>query len=307
MTKAADFSELMLDFLSYMEVERGASRNTLNSYRTDLLQLSGFLTKEQLSAIDCSQRQMSKFLQQQAEGASGKAPTSSTLRRKLATFRSFFKHLRREGIRSSDPVEGLTLPRRVESLPAVLGLAEINRLLKQPKGTKPLALRDSAMLELMYACGLRASELVGIQLADIDLEAATLRVRGKGLKERLLPVGGRAVSAIELYLQRARALLVKSSQDQALFVNMRGGQLTRQGLYKILMGYAKKAGLGDKMTPHTLRHTFATHLLAGGCDLRAVQTLLGHADLTTTQIYTHLSNQGLKEAYFDAHPRARIN
>ncbi len=180
----------------------------------------------------------------------------------------------------------------------------MRRLLEQPRGSGPLALRDRALLELMYACGLRASEAVGLQLADIDLEEGLLCARGKGSKERIVPVGRQALLAAGAYLRGGRPLLVGERVQSRLLVNHRGGALTRQGLYKIVQGHARRAGLEEKMSPHTLRHTFATHLLAGGCDLRSLQEMLGHADLATTQVYTHLSADRLKDAYFGAHPRA---
>jgi integrase/recombinase XerD len=203
-----------------------------------------------------------------------------------------------------DPLAELRGPRKTQRLPRVLSREQVQRLLEQPRGTGALALRDRALLELMYACGLRASEAVELQLGDVDLEEAVLRARGKGSKERLVPVGRQALAALLVYLQRSRPLLAGVGEQRALFLNRRGARLTRQGLYKIVQGHARRAGLADKMSPHTLRHTFATHLLAGGCDLRSLQEMLGHADLATTQLYTHLTADRLKEAYFSAHPRA---
>jgi integrase/recombinase XerD len=180
----------------------------------------------------------------------------------------------------------------------------VAKLLEQPKGTAPTSLRDRALLELMYACGLRASEAIGIELSDADLELGVLRARGKGSKERVVPIGRAAIEATRIYLERGRPGLVHGRLVPNLFVNFRGEPLTRQGLYKIVRRHATTAGLGDRMSPHTLRHTFATHLLAGGCDLRSVQEMLGHADVATTQLYTHLSSERLKDVYFKAHPRA---
>jgi integrase/recombinase XerD len=179
-------------------------------------------------------------------------------------------------------------------------------VLAQPRGTDPQALRDRALLELMYACGLRASEAIGLELGDVDLEERVLRARGKGSKERIVPIGQAALRALRVYLERGRPGLVKNGLEAHLFVNFRGGKLTRQGLYKIVRRHATTAGLADRMSPHTLRHTFATHLLAGGCDLRSVQEMLGHADVSTTQLYTHLSSERLKDVYFKAHPRATV-
>ena len=186
----------------------------------------------------------------------------------------------------------------------MLTRGEIDKLLSTPRGTDPAALRDRALLELMYACGLRASEAIGLELMDVDTDEGVLRARGKGSKERVIPIGQAAIGALRPYLERGRPALVKGSAEPHLFVNFRGGSLTRQGLYKIVRRHAITAGLADRMSPHTLRHTFATHLLAGGCDLRSVQEMLGHADVSTTQLYTHLSSERLKDVYFKAHPRA---
>jgi len=296
----------MLDFLAYLEFERGLSRNTLEAYRSDLLQFGRFLEKRGESAVTASSADVSDFLSGLAQG-NGKPPASAaTIHRKAACLRSFYRHLRREGVRDSDPTAALSSPRRGRKLPQVLTRDEVNRLLSMPQGTEPAALRDRALLETMYACGLRASETIGLELADLDLEEQVLRARGKGAKERVVPIGRKAVEALCLYLERGRPKLVSGRVEPHLFVNFRGGPLTRQGLYKIVRRHALRAGLADRMSPHTLRHTFATHLLSGGCDLRSVQEMLGHADVSTTQLYTHLSSQRLKEVYFRAHPRAEV-
>jgi integrase/recombinase XerD len=303
----ATFEGLMLDFLAYLELERGLSPNTLQSYRSDLLQFGAFLAERGATAEGAGPQEVSDFLTGLATG-NGHAPAAtSTIQRKAACLRSFYRHLRRESVRESDPTASLSSPRRSQKLPNVLGRAEVQRLLDQPKGTDPIARRDRALLELMYACGLRASEAIELEPTALDLRDGVARVRGKGSKERIVPVGGAAVKAVEAYLRRGRPALVGARSEPRLFVNFRGGRLTRQGLYKIIARHAKSAGLGGKMSPHTLRHTFATHLLAGGCDLRSVQEMLGHSDVSTTQLYTHLSNQHLKEVYFSAHPRARRN
>ncbi|HEY3970709.1 MAG TPA: tyrosine recombinase, partial [Solirubrobacteraceae bacterium] len=226
---------------------------------------------------------------------------------KAACLRSFYRHLRREGLIEHDPTADLRGPPKTKRLPKVLSREQVAKLLAQPKGSEPLALRDRALLELMYACGLRVSEAIGLELSDVDLEEGMLRARGKGSKERIVPVGRRAVGALELYLARGRSVLVGVQVQSSLFVNHRGGTLTRQGLYKVIQNHARTAGLAEQMTPHTLRHTFATHLLAGGCDLRSLQEMLGHADLATTQVYTHLSAERLKDTYFEAHPRAHAS
>jgi integrase/recombinase XerD len=301
------FEQLVLDFLAYLEFERGLSRNTLEAYRSDLLQYGRFLAEREASAVDAGAADVTEFLTSLATGHAERRPASpATIHRKSACLRSFYRHLRREGLRDSDPTATLSAPRKNRKLPHVLTRGEVERMLSQPTGTGPAALRDRALLELMYACGLRASEAIGLELADVDVDERVLRARGKGSKERLVPIGQAAARAVALYLERGRGALVKGSAEPALFVNFRGGRLTRQGLYKIVRRHATTAGLADRMSPHTLRHTFATHLLAGGCDLRSVQEMLGHADVSTTQLYTHLSSERLKEVYFKAHPRAVV-
>ena len=300
----AGFMELVLDFLGYLELERGMARNTLQSYRSDLLQFGGFLAARNLGAAEARPRDISDFLTELATGEGTNRAATATIKRKAACLRSFYKHLRREGVCESDPTAGLSTPRRSARLPGVLGRSEVARLLEQPKGTDPIALRDRALLELMYACGLRSSEVIDLEIASVDVDDGILKARGKGSKERIVPIGRAALSALSAYLQRGRPKLVGARPESHLFVNFRGGGLTRQGLYKIIHRHAASAGLSDKMSPHTLRHSFATHLLAGGCDLRSLQEMLGHADVATTQIYTHLSNHQLKKVYFKTHPRA---
>ncbi len=303
-TELQPFEHLMLDFLAYLEFERGLSRNTLEAYRSDLLQYGRFLDARSVSALAASGADVADFLADLAQDNERPAASTATIHRKAACLRSFYRHLRREGMLDSDPTAALTAPRRGRKLPHVLTRDEVMRLLSQPQGTDPPPLRDRALLETMYACGLRASETIGLELADVDLDEQVLRARGKGSKERVVPIGRQAVEALRLYLTRGRPVLVSGGVEPHVFVNFRGGQLTRQGLYKIVRRHALRAGLEDRMSPHTLRHTFATHLLAGGCDLRSVQEMLGHADVATTQLYTHLTSQRLKDVYFKAHPRA---
>jgi integrase/recombinase XerD len=302
------FEHLVLDFLAYLEFERGLSRNTLEAYRTDLLQFGRFLARREVSALEARPADVADFLAELAAGDVDRPPASTaTIHRKTACLRSFYRHVRREGLVDSDPTATVSPPRRSRKLPHVLTRGEIDRLLSQPRGMEPVALRDRALLEVMYACGLRASEAIGLELTDVDLEERVLRARGKGSKERVVPIGQPAVQALRAYIQRGRRGLVKGAPQAHVFVNFRGGALTRQGLYKIVRRHAVTAGLADRMSPHTLRHTFATHLLAGGCDLRSVQEMLGHADVSTTQLYTHLSSQRLKDVYFRAHPRATVD
>jgi integrase/recombinase XerD len=302
------YEALVLDFLAHLEFERGLSRNTLAAYRTDLLQFGRFLAERGRDATKAEPSDLSDFLADLARGdGNGRAPCSTaTVHRKAACLRSFYRHLRREEAIEDDPAARLETPRRGKKLPEVLSYGEVQKLLAQPRGDDPVAVRDRALLELMYASGLRASETISLEVSDVDLDHGIVRARGKGSKERLVPIGGKAVSALRVYLRSARGRLVRVPEERKLFLNFRGGPLTRQGLYKIVLRHAASAGLGDRMSPHTLRHSFATHLLAGGCDLRSVQEMLGHADLSTTQLYTHLSGEELKEAYFKAHPRAHL-
>jgi integrase/recombinase XerD len=328
-------TRLTLDFLAYLELERGLSRNTLDAYRADLRQLRRFLAERGLGVLDARHADLAAFLTALAAGSEGRPPVApATLQRKIACLRSFYRHLRREELLREDPTADLRGPRRTQRLPAVLTREDVALLLAQPTGAEPLALRDRALLEVMYACGLRASEAVALQLRDVDLQDGLLRARGKGSKERLIPIGRHAIHALCAWIEGGRPALLGGraasagasrrasarasagasagastraslgAVESTLFLNRRARPLTRQGLYKIVQGHARRAGLQDRMSPHTLRHTFATHLLAGGCDLRSLQEMLGHADLSTTQVYTHLSAESLKDVYFSAHPRA---
>jgi integrase/recombinase XerD len=304
---ATPLAHLVLDFLAYLEYERGLSRNTLEAYRSDLLQFGAFLDRRGMEAVSAEHSDLAAFLAELAAGTDERPPASpATLQRKAACLRSFYRHLRRESLMDSDPTADLRGPRKSQRLPHVLSRDQVAGLLAQPGGDDPPALRDRALLELMYACGLRASEAIGLDVGDVDLETGMLRARGKGDKDRLVPVGRAAVTAVTAYLREGRPVLVRGRHEARLFVNQRGGGLTRQGLYKIVQGHARSAGLDGQMSPHTLRHTFATHMLSGGCDLRALQEMLGHADVATTQIYTHLSAERLKDVYFQAHPRAAL-
>src|SRR4051795_12055861 len=314
-TTAPAFEHLVLDFLAELEFERGLSRNTLEAYRSDLLQFGAWLVDSGADATTVQHVDLARFLDELAAGCDGRSPVApATLQRKAACLRSFYRHLRRESVVEHDPTADLRAPKKSQRLPHVLSRDEIARLLASPTGSDPQALRDRALLELMYACGLRASEAIGLQLRDVDLDAGMLRARGKGSKERIVPIGGEAIAATRVWLQRGRPVLVGpapqphlfvhprgarrlvgGAPEPHLFVNQRGAGLTRQGLYKIVQRHARAAGLAGRMSPHTLRHTFATHLLAGGCDLRSLQEMLGHADIATTQIYTHLTADRLKD------------
>jgi integrase/recombinase XerD len=307
------FEALVLDFLAYLEFERGLARNTLDAYRTDLLQFGLFLARRDRKATEVKRADVADFLadlatgvEPNADGDGGRPACSpATINRKTACLRSFYRHLRREELIADDPTATLTPPQKSRKLPQVLSQAEVNKLLDSAAGAGAIDLRDRALLEVMYGCGLRASEAIGLEIGDVDMRRGFLRPHGKGSKERVVPLGSEAARAIERYLRSGRAELVGEKIERKLFVNFRGGPLTRQGLYKIIQRHAKAVGLDQKMSPHTLRHTFATHLLSGGCDLRSVQEMLGHADVATTQLYTHLSREKIKEVYFRAHPRAQ--
>jgi integrase/recombinase XerD len=305
---AQHLTELTLDFLAYLELERGLSRNTLEAYRTDLQQLGEFLDRRGVDPIAVDGPLLAEFISELAEGRDERRPAAATtLQRKVACMRSFYRHLRREGLLDSDPTADLRPPRSRVRLPRVLSRDQVNSLLAQPTGTSNAALRDRALLETMYACGLRASEAITLKVSELDIETGVLIAHGKGSKERLVPIGSKASETLGVYLNKARPALVGIREEPHVFVNLRGQSLSRQGLYKIVQRHARAAGLDSRMSPHTLRHTFATHLLAGGCDLRSLQEMLGHADIGTTQIYTHLSAERLRDVYFDAHPRAKIS
>jgi integrase/recombinase XerD len=306
-TPAQRLSELTLDFLAYLELERRLSRNTLEAYRSDLQQFGVFLDARGLDPLEATPTDLADYATTLATGDDRRGPLApATLQRKVACLRSFYRHMRREQLLESDPTAELRPPRARGRLPKVLSRDDVARLLAQPTGDSPAALRDRALLETMYACGLRASEAIDLELTVLRLDSGVLLARGKGSKERLVPIGSQAIDSLIAYLERGRPRLVGIKDETHVFVNLRGTGLSRQGLYKIVQRHARTAGLEDRMSPHTLRHTFATHLLAGGCDLRSLQEMLGHADIGTTQIYTHLSAGRLRDVYFDAHPRAQI-
>jgi integrase/recombinase XerD len=302
----ARFEALVLDFLAHLEFERGLARNTLDAYRTDLLQYGAFLARRHVSATEAERADVADFLADLATGNGRPACSPATINRKTACLRSFYRHLRREELVEADPTAALSPPTKSRRLPRVLTYAEVKRLLESVGEGDPIGLRDRALLEVMYGCGLRASEVVGLDVNELDLRRGFVRPHGKGNKERIVPLGRQAAAAVTRYLRAGRPELVGSRAQSRLFVNFRGGPLTRQGLYKIIRRHAKQVGLEGKMSPHTLRHSFATHLLSGGCDLRSVQEMLGHADVATTQLYTHLSGERIKEVYFRSHPRAVV-
>jgi integrase/recombinase XerD len=305
---ARALSQLTLDFLAYLELERGLSRNTLEAYRSDLQQFGEFLSRRGVDPLAVAPGDLRAYVSELASGSERRAAVApATLQRKIACLRSFYRYLRRERVLEADPTSELRAPKSRARLPKVLSRDEMAHLLAQPRGGSPTVLRDRALLETMYACGLRASEAITLELGQLDLEGGIVRARGKGSKERIVPIGSKATQAVRAYLDRGRPRLVGLRDEARVFVNARGGGLSRQGLYKIVQRHARSAGLTRRMSPHTLRHTFATHLLAGGCDLRSLQEMLGHADIGTTQVYTHLSAERLRDVYFSAHPRAQID
>ncbi len=287
-------------FLQHLVVERGLAPLTVEAYAHDLTGLAAFLRaagQAQWSAVTLEDLQgYLGDLEQQGVGPRSRA-------RKLSAVRQFFRFLLRENLTDHNPLEWLDSPKLPKGLPKVLGLEEVERLLAAPDPTTPLGQRDDAMLELLYATGLRVSELVGLTVPQLDLRRGVVRVLGKGAKERLVPMVFQAVEKIQLYLQHIRPVLLKNQRSQRLFLNRSGTGLSRQGFWKILKGYARQAGLPPHLSPHTLRHSFATHLLWQGADLRALQLMLGHADISTTQIYTHLHTARLQEIHQQAHPR----
>lgn len=296
------------DFLDYLTYERNVSANTVEAYRDDLESFVRFLTNDYVvisrDELDLQRIDNLAIRAYLAHLAKRKLSRSSTARH-LSALRTFFRFLVREGVVTANPARTVATPKREKYLPQVLQPADVVLLLEQPDGSKPLGVRDRAWLELLYASGLRVSELVDIDLDHIELRARLVRVRGKGAKERLVPFGSKAADAIRAYLEVRRELTGRStSEEQPLFVNHRGERITARSIRRLLEKYVRAAALRGGISPHTLRHSFATHLLNAGADLRSIQELLGHVSLSTTQKYTHLNDWKLIEVYRKAHPRA---
>ncbi len=293
-------------FLKYLQAERNASALTLKSYREDLTALVEYLTEAYGGRTPPPEAITPLDLRGYVAALSEAGYAKSTIARRLASMRSFFRFGRREGWARDNPAKPLRNPRRGRSLPHVLAAEEIGRLLSAPPADTPMGLRDRAILETMYSAGLRVSELVGLCDGDLDLAEGVVRVRGKGRRERLAPVGSYAVRALSRWLAQRRLSPKELTGTAApVFVNRFGRRLTTRSVARMLEKHLRGCGLDDRTTPHSLRHSFATHLLDGGADIRSVQELLGHKSLVTTQIYTHVSTAGLKQAYERAHPRAR--
>ena len=295
----SDSETALATYLNYLRLELGLSERTIDSYRRDLCQLDLSLRENGSDLETAKPGDLQGFL-------ASHEWRPATRARKTAAIRSFYRARLLVGAATTDPTRALATPRLEGNLPRVLSVSEVERLLEKPKAT-PRGLRDRALLEVLYGAGLRASEVLGLRLQDIDVDVGFVRTVGKGDKERVVPLGRKALEALRAYNERGRPLLGGPGTLKAgeLFLNARGRRLSRQGLHQIVKRYAHEAGLPDDVSAHTLRHSFATHLLEGGADLRAVQEMLGHADLSTTQIYTHVSTSHLQKIYRDAHPRAR--
>ncbi len=301
--------ESLKAFLDHLTVEKGASPHTVAAYRNDLTQLTEYVADAHVDGHRVSDWAQvdHRLLGNYVVTLHERGYSATTVARKVASIKSFFGYLAEEGQVSDDPTEQLASPRIGRSLPKFLSVEEVHRLLEEPgRVPTPDGVRDAAMLELLYASGLRVSEMMNLNLRDVNIAEGYVRCLGKGSKERVVPLHRKAVTAVRTYVQQARPKLLQPGQEgeAAMFLNHRGERLTRQGFWLILKGYARKAGITSAITPHTLRHSFATHLLAGGASLRNVQELLGHASIATTQVYTHLTTDRIRQEYERAHPRA---
>ena len=297
MPKPASLSVRIKAFLDFCRIEKGLARNSLDAYRRDLARFA----RESGDPVDPPGVEELRSYMHSLYAA---RMSASSVARHIATLRNFYKYLLGEGMIDSDPTEFLPAPKQWSRLPKYLNHEEIERLLGAPPVTEPRGLRDRAMLELLYATGLRVSELCGLDVADIQLALGYVRVTGKGNKQRLVPVGASAIRAVTEYLDTARPAILKARASRYLFVTARGAKMTRQCFWNLLNGYGRQAGIYHDLTPHVIRHSFATHLLEGGADLRSVQTMLGHADIGTTQIYTHVERARLRQVVDRHHPRA---
>jgi integrase/recombinase XerD len=296
-------------FLDHLGVERGLAQNTLQAYRRDLRRYAAFLeTRGVTDPGDVDEATVRSFLASLSASTHGpqeRAYASTSVARALSSVRSFHRFLAREGVVPDDPAARVARPRVPRALPHPLSLEQVQALLEAPDPTTPAGLRDRAWLELLYGAGPRVSELTSLDVDDVDLEEGFVRLLGKGGKEREVPIGRYAREAVSAYLTRARPGFTGARTRGALFLNARGGRLTRQGVGRLLEGYARRVGIDRRVSPHDLRHSFATHLLDGGADVRVVQELLGHASVATTQIYTLVSREHLRDVYYSSHPRAR--
>ncbi len=292
--------EALQQYLTHLAVERGLSGNSLGSYASDLKRYLAFLKTKNIDDLQAVERKtVSEFL----SSLMGYGLSPVSLSRNISALRGFHRFLASEGITKKDPTENIETPRLDKKLPEVLDLSEVEKLLAQPDPASLLGLRDKAMLELLYACGLRVTELLTLKTSDLFFDQDFIRCFGKGSKERIVPVGHSARNWTDKYRQGSRPALLKKFSTEVLFLNNRGRPMSRMGFWKLLKAYAQKAGIKKRVHPHILRHSFATHLLEGGADLRSVQEMLGHADISTTQIYTHVDREYLKEVHRQFHPR----
>lgn len=300
--KVRPMEEKRNDFIHYLLVERGLSQNTIESYERDLTNYIQFLQeKEQVHKVKEINRYM---ILRYIYSLKDEGKAQSTISRNLSSIRAFHHFLLRESHVNSDPTLHIEMPRPEKKLPKVLSTSEVEALLAASVKNPYLNIRNKTMLEVLYATGLRVTELVQLTLSDIHLHMGFLRCIGKGNKERIVPLGSAAIEMLEQYIQEARPILLKKKRHDVLFVNHHGNPMSRQGFWKIIKHLAKEANIKKELTPHTLRHSFATHLLENGADLRSVQEMLGHADISTTQIYTHVTKTRMKEVYAKYHPRA---
>jgi integrase/recombinase XerD len=287
-------------FLDYIQAEKGLAANTVLAYRRDLQKFAASLSTRGRTVAQATREEIREFL----AGLYRQRLSARAVARYLASLRGFYQFLLREGRLNHDPTADIDPPRLPQTLPKYLAASEVERLLSQPDVSTPAGLRDKAMLEVLYATGVRVSELVGLRWEDFDANLGIVRCLGKGNKERLIPVGKSALRALETYVARGRAQLAKKAGVSFLFLNQRGGKLSRVGFWKILARYGRASGIVTPLTPHLVRHSFATHLLERGADLRSIQMMLGHSDISTTQIYTQVVREHLKEVYQAHHPRA---
>lgn len=295
-----DMNEILSDFINYLDKEKELSKNTIESYGRDLKQFNNYIyDKGKASYFDVNKTTIITYLiYLQKQGRA-----TSTISRSLASIRSLYQYLLNQGLIKADPTINLESPKTEKKLPCVLTLSEVEKLISQPDDNTCIGSRDKAMLEVLYATGIRVSELVALNTLDLNLDMGYIRCQGGNSKERVIPIGTMAKKALEIYANQHREGLIKDNED-ALFVNYYGRRLTRQGFWKIIKRHTKKAKINKKITPHTLRHSFATHLIQNGADLKSVQEMLGHSDISTTQIYIQLTKNKIKDVYNKAHPRA---
>lgn len=294
--------EILEEYVTYLQIERGLSANTIESYRRDLTQYAAYLKKEGIKEWNEVDRfvvlSFLQFLKRNSKSA-------NTIIRMVSSLRKFHQYLHQEKIMNTDPMLHIDTPKKAQTLPKILSASEVEKLIETPDTASKLGLRDRAILEVMYATGLRVSEMTNLKMDDLHLSMGLIQTKGKGDKERIIPIGDTAISWLEKYVSYSRSKLeIRGQPSEYVFLNHRGKKLTRQGVWKNLKAMVTKAGIKKDVTPHTLRHSFATHLLENGADLRVVQELLGHSDISTTQIYTHITKHRLSTVYKTYHPRA---